>query len=171
MKNDIPESVKNIVFTRRVCIIGKAFKEKLYVDTNKFSYNDIARRALTWMVKKNKKCKNTRIRAVWLLEPSNGNFYINNYYYKEYLFAARTLFITEQKRNVFTWIPGVKDVNGQDRWKLEPKGNDCLIKSIYFDEYMYPLNTSFYDLQRRQVATWVPKTWDHQCLWQFTHCY
>lgn len=165
IKHMIPECARNVVFAAKTCIKSTKFNEYLYAPKG-FNYDKQRRRVFTWIPGN----KGEEDQESWIFEPSDGNFYIKNVAVNEYLYAAIGLDFDKDRRRVLTWIPGGREEKGQEYWKLEIIRDVCYIKSVKYDEYLYPIIGLNYDESRRQVATWKPKGCDDQCLWKIEDC-
>lgn len=166
LRQTLPDCVKRVVFSKRVCIKSVKFNEYLYAVDNPLKYDKDRRNVFTW--KPGTKGDNGQ--EYWTFEEQDGVFNIKNVAYKEYLYAAMGFDFDKDRRRVFTWVPGSKDDQGQEDWEFEVKEDYCFIKNVKFDEYLYPIIGFDYDKDRRQVATWIPKSCDDQCLWKIENC-
>ncbi|WP_223823090.1 ankyrin repeat domain-containing protein [Wolbachia pipientis] len=151
IKGELPESVKNAVFSSEVCIKSVYYSnEYLYPASDYLSHDRDRRRVFTWRPGgKDSSCQ-------WKFEPEGNNIYIKSTYFNEYLYpAGNGLSHDRDRRRVFTWRPGGKDSSCQ--WKFEPEDNNIYIKSTYFNEYLYPASDYLsHDRDRRRVFTWRP---------------
>ncbi|MFP3024260.1 MAG: hypothetical protein ACEY3K_15805, partial [Wolbachia sp.] len=79
LKNKLPESVKNIVFSPTACIKNIKSNGYLYASSDKFRYNH-ERRVVSTQVggRKNQQ-------VFWKVDPSHGNSYIENVEFNECL--------------------------------------------------------------------------------------
>ncbi|MFP3024204.1 MAG: ankyrin repeat domain-containing protein, partial [Wolbachia sp.] len=164
LRSKLPESVKNVVFSSKVCIKNVKFNEDLYAVVDRLKYDDYRRNVFTWIPK-------TRDQQfVWEIEPYGGSFHIKNVMFNEYLYAALDfLNYDEARRRVFTWTPQTKD--SQFVWKIEPYGGNLRIMNVKFNEYLYAvLDCLVHDENRRQVFTWTPQTKDSQFVWKVEDC-
>lgn len=168
VKNKLPQCVKNAVFSNVVCIKSYNFNEYLYASASQKEDNE-RRRVFTWR-HPNQRRGNDQDR--WILEPSDGNFYIKNYHFKEYIYAAYYGFnMDSDRRMVFSWMPGTREEKKQEYWSIEPSDDKCYIKNLHYNEYFYPFDASVpYDNDRRRVLTWIPKNCDYACLWFIENC-
>jgi hypothetical protein len=88
--------------------------EYLYAADDGLAFDERRRRVYTWLP------GGIVLHSDWILEPlkNSTNFNIKNTQRNEYLYAAVGDYAFSQyKRQVFTWIPG--DVDAQGEWKLE----------------------------------------------------
>ncbi|QJT94912.1 ankyrin repeat domain-containing protein [Wolbachia endosymbiont of Diaphorina citri] len=164
IRSKLPESVKNVVFSSKVCIKNVKFNEDLYAVVDSLKYDENRRNVFTWIPK-------TRDQQfVWEIEPYGDSFHIKSFMFNEYLYAALdVLNYDEARRRVFTWTPQTKD--SQFVWKIEPYYDNLHIKNVKFNEYLYAaLDYLHYDENRRQVFTWTPQTKDSQFVWKVEDC-
>lgn len=171
IKRKLPKCVRNAVFSKSVCIKSKHFfNEPLYAAASGFNYDEQRRRVFTWIPRSTDNSKQDN----WIMTPTkNGAFTIKNRAYNEYLYPAEGFNIDSERRRVFTWVDPTNSTNGfngEEQWILEPFGEDCFIKSVKLDEYLFPLDGNKYDNDRRRVCTWIPKGCDAQCLWNLDDC-
>ncbi|KAK9512236.1 hypothetical protein O3M35_000705 [Rhynocoris fuscipes] len=132
LKRKLPESVRNIVFMDNVCIINVGLNEFLYSSNN----NTISVNKFSVFTSVNNNIKDERI---WKINRSYNNLYnIQNYLQNlSYLYTSD---IDENENNdsnghiVYTWIQTL-DILGI--WQIEPVGDDCLIKNVLHNEYLY----------------------------------
>lgn len=166
IKQILPKCVQNAVFPSKSCIKSVKFNEYLYA-ANGYNYDKDRRRVFTWIPGS----KGDKDQESWIFEHGDGsNFYIKNVAVNEYIYAARGFNHDKERRAVFTWIPGTKEEKGYEYWNMEIKGDYCYIKNIKVDEYLYPVIGLNYDKKRRELATWIPKGCDDQCLWKIEDC-
>ncbi|GFS84709.1 ankyrin-3 [Nephila pilipes] len=117
IKEELPESVKNVVFSSKVCIKSVHNNEYLYAASDYFNYNWNRRRVFTW-----KPGNKLEGQGGWKLEPEGDNIYIKSTRFNEYLCAAGNYYSYDSdRRRVFTWRPGGK--NSQSKWKIEDCGS------------------------------------------------
>lgn len=86
----------------------------------------------------------------------------------EYLYAAEYAPYDQDRRRIFTWIPG-NILLGQGRWQMERYNNDghYHIKNVKFDEYIYAAGSYFqYDAERRRTFTWRQRVVVTQSVWR-----
>ncbi|OAB79342.1 hypothetical protein WSTR_05300 [Wolbachia endosymbiont of Laodelphax striatellus] len=152
LKGRLPESVRNAVFASEVCIKNIDHNEYLYAASSYFNYDDNRRKVFTWIPRDEKSDK-----FKWKIEPYGNDYSIMNVEFNEYLYAASNdLNYDNNRRRVFTWIPGTKD--SQSVWKIEPYDNNVYIMNVDFKEYLYAASSYFnYDDNRGRVFTWIPK--------------
>ncbi len=164
LKNKLPESVKNLVFSSEVCIKNVKYDEYLYAAS--YAPYDRYRRSVFTGI------SGGRVKAdEWKIENSGNGFYIKNIVRGEYLYAAKDYFnYDNDRRRVFTWIP--RDVkNDKFNWEIKPDGNNVYIKNIEHQEYLYAASDYFnYDNSRRQVFTWIQGHRVLQDKWSIKNC-
>ncbi len=164
LKNKLPESIKNAVFSSKVCIKNLYQNEYLYAASSDFNYDDKRRRVFTWIPgdKKDGELK-------WKIEPYGDSYSIMNVEFNEYLYAASDdLNYDKDRRRVFTWVPGGKDE--QSLWRVEPYGDDIYIMNVKSKEYLYAADYAKYDDNRRRVFTWIPGEYIRQGTWKIENC-
>ncbi len=178
LKSKLPESVKNVVFSSKVCIKNVKFNEYLYAvdfESNrelKLSADDTNRRQVFTWGPGTKPTEHGIQQGLWKIEPDGYNLYIKNVgYHSEYLYAALdSLNYDEARRRVFAWTPKTKD--SQSVWKVEPYGDNVYIMNIKQNEYLYATDFKRNDAdeKRRYVFTWIPQTKDSQFVWKVEDC-
>ncbi|MFT4327658.1 MAG: ankyrin repeat domain-containing protein [Wolbachia pipientis] len=166
LKSKLPESIKNTVFSSKVCIKNLYQNEYLYADSSGFNYDDKRRRVFTWIPgdKKDGKFK-------WKIEPYGDGYSIMNVEFNEYLYAAIDDFnFDKDRRKAFTWIPGGKDE--QSLWRLEyfPNDGNIYMMNVEFYEYLYAADYGKYDDNRRRVFTWIPGGYPTKGAWRIENC-
>ncbi|MGL9761743.1 MAG: ankyrin repeat domain-containing protein [Wolbachia sp.] len=146
LKNKLPESVKNLVFSSEVCIKNVKYDEYLYA-ASYAPYDRYRRRVFTGI-------SGGRVKAdEWKIENSGNGFYIKNIVRGEYLYAADSYKYDSYRRYVFTWHTKGR-VGDQSQWKIELDGGNCHIKNVQYGEYLYAADSYKYDSYRRYVFTW-----------------
>ncbi|WP_264686029.1 MULTISPECIES: ankyrin repeat domain-containing protein [unclassified Wolbachia] len=164
LKSRLPESVRNAVFSSKVCIKNIYQGEYLYAANKCFNYDTDRRMAFTWTPKNE---KNDKFR--WNIKPDGDNFYIVNVAFNETLYAASNYFnYDNDRRMAFTWIPGEQVTQGV--WKIEPNGDKCNIRNVKHNEYLYAADYAKYDKDRRRVFTWIPGGKVMQGVWKIEDC-
>ncbi|WGL95839.1 RICIN domain-containing protein [Arsenophonus nasoniae] len=86
----------------------------------------------------------------WVLIPldkSRDQYYIFNTYYKEFLYAST--FITDNRRDVFTWVDGVP--TEESIWTV----GSYYIYNEYYGCYLYESSLSFSE-NRKLTPCWAP---------------
>ncbi|MGL5029388.1 MAG: hypothetical protein ACRC6C_04835, partial [Wolbachia pipientis] len=123
LKNRLPESVKNTVFSSKVCIKNVEYGRYLYSPNDDCTYHlnncDSDRRyAFTWP-------SNGRGgQFKWKIELNGDNVYLKNVEYGRYLYSPtdyRDFQFDNNRRYVFTWPSNGK--GGQFKWKIENCGS------------------------------------------------
>lgn len=164
LKNKLPESVRNAVFSSKVCIKNIYQNEYLYAADSCFNYDNDRRMVFTW-IQKNE--KNDKFR--WKIRPDGDNFNIVNAEFNENLYASSNYFnYDNDRRMVFTWVPG--GGVARDVWKIEPDGDNCSIRNVELKEYSYAADYGKYDKDRRRVFTWIPGGKVTQGIWRIEDC-
>ncbi|WP_386086930.1 ankyrin repeat domain-containing protein [Wolbachia endosymbiont (group A) of Norellia spinipes] len=164
LKSGLPESVKNVVFSSKVCIKNIYQNEYLYAANSCFNYDNDRRMVFTW-IQKNE--KNDKFR--WKIRPYGDNFNIVNAEFNENLYPSSNYFnYDNDRRMVFTWVPG--GGVARDVWKIEPDGDNCSIRNVELKEYSYAADYGKYDKDRRRVFTWIPGGKVTQGVWKIEDC-
>lgn len=98
------------------------------------------------------------------------NCTIKNRHFPEHLYASKDFDFDENRRQVFSWVPGPR--NTHSLWDIErsvttnelPKYK---IRNIETEEYLYAATNDYkHDKDRRRVFTWKEKTeCELQCYW------
>lgn len=81
---------------------------------------------------------------------------IYNTYQKEYLYAADHEPYDDNRRRVFTWIPGKRLKQGDWKIRSNDEGKTFTIYNTYQNEYLYAADHKPFDSDRRRVFTWRP---------------
>ncbi|MCJ7454469.1 MAG: ankyrin repeat domain-containing protein [Wolbachia endosymbiont of Homalodisca vitripennis] len=161
LKNKLPESVKNIVFSPTACIKNVISDGYLYASSNKFRYNH-ERRVVSTQVggRKNQQ-------VFWKVDPSHGNSYIENVEFNECLHPPVNDMHSSEGRNIFTLIRrGGTQCNF---WKFEPVGENVRIQDAQSGGYLYvPIHNSKHNNNGSNVGT--ERTKDEKSLWRFEDC-
>ncbi len=164
LKSKLPESIKNAVFSSKVCIKNLYQNEYLYAASSDFNYDDKRRRVFTWIPRDKKDGE-----LKWKIEPYGDSYSIMNVGFNEYLYAVLDdLNYDKDRRRVFTWVPGGKDE--QSLWRVEPYGDDIYIMNVKSKEYLYAADYAKYDDNRRRVFTWIPGEYIRQGTWKIENC-
>lgn len=90
----------------------------------------------------------------------------NRHYDKEYMYAVvDRIALDENRRFVYSWIPGGRDKQGEWEFATKDNGKTFLIRNVLYNEYLYAAANDFaYDSSRRRTFTWRPGT-DDGCEW------
>ncbi|MCA7010493.1 ankyrin repeat domain-containing protein [Wolbachia endosymbiont of Tribolium confusum] len=147
LKSRLPESVRNAVFSSKVCIKNVKYDEYLYA-ASYAPYDGYRRSVFTWHTK-----GQAGGQSQWKIELDGSNYHIKNVQYGEYLYAADSYKYDDYRRYVFTWHTK-RRAGGQSQWKIELDGDNCHIKNVQYDEYLYAADSYKYDSYRRYVFTW-----------------
>ncbi|QJT94922.1 ankyrin repeat domain-containing protein [Wolbachia endosymbiont of Diaphorina citri] len=197
LKSKLPESIKNAVFSSKVCIINVNFDEYLYAasGSSALSYENQRRGVYNWVPSSKNNppgsCGNDR-QGMWKIQPYGDYVCITNVNFDEYLYAASgnsALSYENQRRAIYNWVPSSKNNPpgscGNDRqgmWKIQPYGDYVCITNVNFDEYLYAASGSSalsYENQRRGVYNWVPSSKnnppgscgnDREGMWKIEDC-
>ncbi len=176
LKNKLPESVKNAVFSSAVCIKNVEYGRYLYSPNNDCMYHlnncDRDRRyVFTWP-------SNGRGgKFKWKIEPNGDNVYLKNVKYGRYLYSPNNNCMyhlnncDSNRRYAFTWPSNGK--GGQFKWKIEPNGDNVYLKNVEYGRYLYsPNNDKMYrfDSGRRYVFTWPSNGKGGQFKWKIEDC-
>ncbi len=162
VKSSLPKSIKNSVFSSKVCIKNVRYGEYLFADLDR-KYDDGRRYAFTFIP------GGKPGDGSWEIEPEREHFLIKNGQYSEYLYAANDdLKYDGERRSVFTWTPGGAVIQG--RWQFEPNGDNVHIRNTEHSEYLFADLDRKYDDDRRYAFTFIPgeKTWNS--LWLIEDC-
>ncbi|WP_454898539.1 RICIN domain-containing protein [Wolbachia pipientis] len=125
IKGELPESVKNAVFSSEVCIKSVYYSnEYLYPASDYLSHDRDRRRVFTWRPGgKDSSCQ-------WKFEPEGNNIYIKSTYFNEYLYPASDYLSHDRdRRRVFTWRPGAKIVHVNGKLRIV----DLLARSVMYN--------------------------------------
>ena len=80
---------------------------------------------------------------------------LNKYFANEYLYVVYDAEADEDKRKLFTWLPGGRVQVGIWEFSTDDDGNSFLIQNVEYKEYFYAGDDSLaYDKSRRNVFTW-----------------
>ncbi len=164
LKNKLPESVRNAVFSSKVCIKNIYQNEYLYAANSCFNYDSNRRRVFTWISKGALTDK-----FKWKIKLDGDNFNIVNAEFNENLYAASDYFnYDNDRRMVFTWVSG--GGVARDVWMIKPDGNNCSIMNVKLKEHLYAADYAKYDNDRRRVFTWIPGGQVSQGMWMIEDC-
>ncbi|MFT4327814.1 MAG: ankyrin repeat domain-containing protein [Wolbachia pipientis] len=197
LKSKLPESIKNAVFSSKVCIINVNFDEYLYAASGSSALSDENQRrgVYNWVPSSKNNppgsCGNDR-QGMWKVQPYGDYVCITNVNFDEYLYAASgssALSYENQRRAIYNWVPSSKNNPpgscGNDRqgmWKIQPYGDYVCVTNVNFDEYLYAASGSSAlsdENQRRGVYNWVPSSKnnppgscgnDRQGMWKIEDC-
>ncbi|WP_353271806.1 ankyrin repeat domain-containing protein [Wolbachia endosymbiont (group A) of Nomada goodeniana] len=125
IKGELPESVKNAVFSSKVCIKSVYYSnEYLYPASDYLSHDRDRRRVFIWRPGgKDSSCQ-------WKFEPEGNNIYIKSTYFNEYLYPASDYLSHDRdRRRVFTWRPGAKIVHVNGKLRIV----DLLARSVMYN--------------------------------------
>nr|CAH7736422.1 unnamed protein product [Callosobruchus chinensis] len=169
LKNDLPSSVKRLLWSGHECKIRNYNRrEYLYASGDGIAYDRERRRVFTW------RPGDQVIECKWKITPrDNGSSFLiqNTHYHYEYLYAASGRFAWDaDRRNIFTWRMRNEVDNGY--WKLKPRNNaeTFEIRNTYYsNECLYAAGDGIaWDTRRRRVFTWrdpefCPGYWEIDC--------
>ncbi|WP_353272741.1 ankyrin repeat domain-containing protein [Wolbachia endosymbiont (group A) of Urophora cardui] len=178
LKNKLPESVRNAVFSSEVCIKNVEYGRYLYSPNNDCMYHlnncDRDRRyVFTWPSNGNGD------QFKWKVELNGDNVYLKNVEYGRYLYSPNDDCMyhlnncDRDRRYVFTW-PSKLGNNG--KWKVELDGGNVYLKNVEYGRYLYsPNNDCMYhlnncDRDRRYVFTWPSNRNNDQFKWKIEDC-
>ncbi|WP_265028006.1 ankyrin repeat domain-containing protein [Wolbachia endosymbiont (group A) of Calamotropha paludella] len=179
LKNKLPESVRNAVFSSAICIKNVEYGRYLYSPNNNCMYHlndcDSDRRyVFTWP----SNGRNGQFK--WKVEFNGDNVYLKNVEYGRYLYSPNddcTYHLNDcdsDRRYVFTW-PSNRN-NDQFKWKVELDGGNVYLKNVKYGRYLYsPNNDCMYhlnncDRDRRYVFTWPSNGKGGQFKWKIENC-
>ncbi|WCR58422.1 ankyrin repeat domain-containing protein [Wolbachia endosymbiont of Ctenocephalides felis wCfeJ] len=153
LKNKLPESVRNAVFSSAVCIKNVEYGRYLYSpnSASNFQFDDERRYVFTWSSKMDN--------GKWKVELNGDNVYLRNVEYGRYLYSpnsASNFQFDDERRYVFTWSS--KMDNG--KWKVELNGDNVYLRNVEYGRYLYSPNSASnfqFDDERRYVFTWSSK--------------
>ncbi|WP_419198881.1 ankyrin repeat domain-containing protein [Wolbachia endosymbiont of Rhagoletis cingulata] len=168
LKNKLPESVRNAVFSSEVCIKNVEYGRYLYSpnDYSKFQFDSDRRYVFTWpsMVGKDGK---------WKVELDGDNVCLKNVKYGRYLYSPNDYSkfqFDSDRRYVFTW-PSMVGKDG--KWKVELDGDNVYLKNVKYGRYLYsPNSASTFQVNnnRRYVFTWPSNEEGGQFKWKIENC-
>lgn len=165
----LPNSLKNSVFSTKVCIKNVHYNEFLYAaGPSKYWYDKDRRHVFTWK-RGDRYGPNESSKFAWILEQNNDQYQIINFQFNEHLYAeVEGSLMDGHGRYVLTWREGGNRTGSS--WKLEYDGEDVYIKNAYNDEYLFADFEKRPDDERRLVFSFVlgGKTADSK--WQFADC-
>ncbi|XP_028131929.1 uncharacterized protein LOC114327487 [Diabrotica virgifera virgifera] len=178
LKNKLPESVRNAVFSSEVCIKNVEYGRYLYSPNNDCMYHlnncDRDRRyVFTWPSNGNGD------QFKWKVELNGDNVYLKNVEYGRYLYSPNddcTYHLNDcdsDRRYVFTWP---SKLGNSGKWKVELDGGNVYLKNVEYGRYLYsPNNDCMYhlnncDRDRRYVFTWPSNRNNDQFKWKIEDC-
>ncbi|XP_062543389.1 uncharacterized protein LOC134210950 [Armigeres subalbatus] len=167
IKNSLPVSVRNAVFSSKVCIVNVKYPKNLYA-SGKYLHDRPRRHVFTAMPGNNE-VGNQEDR--WTLKRENDYFFIYNVAHREYMYSPSDYKDFKQgkdRRKVFTWTAG--DSFDSCRWYIEPFGDNVEIKSVERSEYLYTSNTYTHKRYNQKMFTWIPKAPVGNGLWKIEDC-
>ncbi|WP_353283954.1 ankyrin repeat domain-containing protein [Wolbachia endosymbiont (group A) of Lypha dubia] len=168
LKNKLPESVRNAVFSSAVCIKNVEYGRYLYSpnSADNFQFDDERRYVFTWSSKVGDDGK-------WKVELNGDNVYLRNVEYGRYLYSpnsAGNFQFDDERRYVFTWSSKVGD---DGKWKVELNGDNVYLRNVEYGRYLYSPNSAGnfqFDSDRRYVFTWPSNGGSGQFKWKFENC-
>ncbi|WP_419198621.1 ankyrin repeat domain-containing protein [Wolbachia endosymbiont of Rhagoletis cingulata] len=168
LKNKLPESVRNAVFSSAVCIKNVKYGRYLYSPNSagNFQFDDERRYVFTWSSKVGDDGK-------WKVELNGDNVYLRNVKYGRYLYSpnsAGNFQFDDERRYVFTWSSKVGD---DGKWKVELNGDNVYLRNVKHGRYLYSPNSAGnfqFDSDRRYVFTWPSNGGSGQFKWKFENC-
>lgn len=164
LKSILPQSVRNAVFAKKVCIKSIRFNEYFYADTD-LKYRNERYPVFTWIPDDIL----NKTEVYWRMEAYDDQFSVKNIAHDNYLHASDGVNHDSEERRVHTWNPAdAEDEEGQEDWQIEPYGNNCYIKNVIVDEYLYPA-FQFDNVRRRIFMRSLDKC-DTRCLWKIEDC-
>ncbi|WP_265039233.1 ankyrin repeat domain-containing protein [Wolbachia endosymbiont (group A) of Yponomeuta plumbellus] len=179
LKNKLPESVRNAVFSSEICIKNVEYGRYLYSPNNDCMYHlnkcDRDRRyVFTWPSNGNSD------QFKWKVELNGDNVYLKNVEYGRYLYSPNddcTYHLNDcdrGRRYAFTWPSNSN--SDKFKWKVEPNGDNVYLKNVEYGRYLYsPNNDCMYhlnkcDRDRRYVFTWPSNEEGGQFKWKIENC-
>ncbi|XP_073980279.1 uncharacterized protein [Rhodnius prolixus] len=132
----LPESVRNIVFIKNVCILNLELNEYLYATNDIIGNNK-------FKVFSNNAIQNfTNSEQLWLMKRIYGNVYNVQNIGQNFanLYTSDIDDSDEFKTEghiVYTWLPVVETSKQLGIWQIEPDGKYCFIKNVLHREYLY----------------------------------
>ncbi|WP_341811169.1 ankyrin repeat domain-containing protein [Wolbachia endosymbiont (group A) of Oxytorus armatus] len=176
LKNKLPESVSNAVFSSEVCIKNVEYGRYLYSPNNDCMYHlnncDRDRRyVFTWPSNGNSD------QFKWKVELNGDNVYLKNVEYGRYLYSPNddcTYHLNDcdrGRRYAFTWPSNSN--SDQFKWKVEPNGDNVYLKNVEYGRYLYSPNSAStfqVDNNRRYVFTWPSNEEGGQFKWKIENC-
>ncbi|WP_264376206.1 ankyrin repeat domain-containing protein [Wolbachia endosymbiont (group B) of Idaea aversata] len=176
LKNKLPESVRNAVFSSEVCIKNVEYGRYLYSPNNDCMYHlnncDRDRRyVFTWPSNGNGD------QFKWKVELNGDNVYLKNVEYGRYLYSPNddcTYHLNDcdrGRRYAFTWPSNSN--SDKFKWKVEPNGDNVYLKNVEYGRYLYSPNSAStfqVDNNRRYVFTWPSNEEGGQFKWKIENC-
>lgn len=157
-------------FLEEIKAVFTQFKiHKLWYGHHVFSLALKIKRALTSNLDINEKNELLKLKSelpkvVQILIWNEEAFITNEKFPNEFLYAS-TFYKDDEKRFVFTWIPGgEQDTKSPFVFSTFDDGLTFKIKSVYANEYLYP-DTLLKDNARRYVFTWRKKSLEPSFFW------
>ncbi|WP_341816160.1 ankyrin repeat domain-containing protein [Wolbachia endosymbiont (group B) of Elophila nymphaeata] len=176
LKNKLPESVRNAVFSSEICIKNVEYGRYLYSPNNDCMYHlnkcDRDRRyVFTWPSNGNSD------QFKWKVELNGDNVYLKNVEYGRYLYSPNddcTYHLNDcdrGRRYAFTWPSNSN--SDKFKWKVEPNGDNVYLKNVEYGRYLYSPNSAStfqVDNNRRYVFTWPSNEEGGQFKWKIENC-
>ncbi|MGL5029329.1 MAG: ankyrin repeat domain-containing protein [Wolbachia pipientis] len=168
LKNKLPGSVKNAVFSSAVCVKNVEYGRYLYSPNSagNFQFDDKRRYVFTWSSKLGDD-------GEWKVELNGDNVYLRNVEYGRYLYSpnsAGNFQFDDERRYVFTWSSKVGD---DGEWKVELNGDNVYLRNVEYGRYLYSPNSAGnfqFDDERRYVFTWPSNGKGGQFKWKIENC-
>ncbi|WP_338477023.1 ankyrin repeat domain-containing protein [Wolbachia endosymbiont (group A) of Nomada hirtipes] len=170
IKKELPESLRNLVFSSKVCIKNVGYGRYLYSpsDYKDFQFDSDRRRVFTWPSKLGDD------QFKWKVELNGDNVYLKNVGYGRYLYSPsdyKDFQFDSDRRRVFTWPSKLGD--DQFKWKVELNGDNVYLKNVGYGRYLYSpsdYKDFQFDSDRWRVFTWPSKLGDDQFKWKVENC-
>ncbi|MGL5405728.1 MAG: hypothetical protein ACRDAX_02915 [Propionibacteriaceae bacterium] len=106
--------------------------------------------------------KNLPLSIVTLIWSSKTHLF-NKYHEGEYLYVVYDNEVDDDRRSVYTWLPGGRDPVGIWEFSTDDDGKTFFIKNAEYNESFYAGDDSLaYDKSRRNVYTWGKETSDEK---------
>ncbi|WP_353277794.1 ankyrin repeat domain-containing protein [Wolbachia endosymbiont (group A) of Agelastica alni] len=170
IKKELPGSLRNLVFSSKVCIKNVEYGRYLYSpnDYKDFQFDSDRRRVFTW----SSNLGGDQFK--WKVELNGDNVYLKNVEYGRYLYSPndyKDFQFDSDRRRVFTWSSNLG--GDQFKWKVELNGDNVYLKNVEYGRYLYSPNDykDFqFDSDRRRVFTWSSNLGGDQFKWKVENC-
>lgn len=151
LKNKLPKSIKNVVYSPSVCIKNVFLNEYLYA-ADFYHNNDsaVGRYLFTWVP--GGRGNYGLHQSLWSFNGDyiNGDFYLKNAQFSHYAFAS-DVEVGPKKRLAFATI--LKDPVQLFSWVIIPQGDNVYLKNFQLSEYLVTDGSTKRDPERRFVYT------------------
>ncbi|XP_065205985.1 MAP7 domain-containing protein 2-like [Planococcus citri] len=167
----IPRSIKNLVFSTKICIKNTKYNEYLYAVGSRELWFDNNRRHVFTRLGGARNGTGESGEFFWRVESIAGNneFSIINHKYNEYLFVDSAKW-DDRNRFAFTWTDD-KPVT-QNVWKITPdsEGRYFEVKNTKNNEYLFADYDRIFEGTMRCVFTYTDGSNSIEGMWDFINC-